>query len=214
MSNVLSGSYSVTIIDANGCRDSNSVVLIQPAQVTTIAGLNDTICTGQSGFVTASATGGAGNYYYTWQPLGVTNSGTLTITPPSTTIYTVVAFDQLGCAGAPDTVRAVVYSLTAANIQAIALTPICPGQSTTIYAQVSGITGPLTFSWNNGLGTGAGPFIVAPLLPTCPVARTRSGKASRGRPEPCWHRAVQAVRFAGLQSEQRPCGKTWQLWIR
>ena len=166
MSNVLSGSYSVTIIDANGCRDSNSVVLIQPAQVTTIAGLNDTICTGQSGFVTASATGGAGNYYYTWQPLGVTNSGTLTITPPSTTIYTVVAFDQLGCAGAPDTVRAVVYSLTAANIQAIALTPICPGQSTTIYAQVSGITGPLTFSWNNGLGTGPGAFLAAPSQPT------------------------------------------------
>ena len=41
-----------------------------------------------------------------------------------------------------------------------------PGQSTTIYAQVSGITGPLTFSWNNGLGTGPGAFLAAPSQPT------------------------------------------------
>lgn len=166
-SNLGSGSYSVFITDANGCTNSNSVTLTQPTQITTIAGLNDTICFNQSGAVVSAAAGGAGGYYYAWQPGGIINSGTLTINPATvTTNYTVVAFDQNGCAGIADTVTAVVYDLTGANIDAIGLTPICPGQGTTIYATTTGITGPLTYTWNNGLGSGPGAFVTIPLQPT------------------------------------------------
>lgn len=165
--NLGSGSYTVSITDANGCTNSNSVTLSQPTQITTIAGLNDTICFNQSGAVVSAAAGGAGGYYYAWQPGGIINSGTLTINPATvTTNYTVVAFDQNGCAGIADTVTAVVYNLTNANIDAIGLTPICPGQGTTIYATTTGITGPLTYTWNNGLGSGPGSFVTVPLQPT------------------------------------------------
>ena len=165
--NIGSGTYTVLISDANGCNTSNTVTLTQPNQILTNAGLNDTICLGLSGAVNAAATGGSGGYYYAWQPGGVVNSGTLNINPAAaTTNYTVVAYDLNGCAGAPETVKAVVYSLTSANIQAIALTPICPGQGTTIYAQTSGVTGPLVYTWNNGLGNGPGAFVVIPTQPT------------------------------------------------
>ncbi len=167
VNNIGSGTYTVFISDANGCANSNFVTLTQPTQVLTNAGLNDTICFNQSGSLVASASGGSGNYYYAWQPSGAINSGTLAINAATvTTNYTVVAFDQNGCAGIADTITAVVYNLTAANIQAIAFTPICPGQGTTIYAQTSGVTGPLTYTWNNGLGSGPGAFVTIPSQPT------------------------------------------------
>ena len=165
--NMQSGTYTVQIADANSCTNSNTVILTQPLQVTTIAGINDTICFQQSGSLSANATGGFGSYYYAWQPLGVINTGTLLVNPAlTTTNYTVVAFDQNGCPGNPDIVSAIVYNLTSANIQAFALTPICPGQATTIYANATGNTGPLTYNWNNSLGSGPGAFTTFLSQPT------------------------------------------------
>jgi hypothetical protein len=165
--NLPAGIYSVTVTDLNNCVVTNTVSIVNPPEVITIAGANDTICLGLSGGVSASANGGAGNHYFAWQPGGIINNGSLPINPAlATTIYTVVAYDQLGCAGNPDTVRAVVYSLTAVNIDAIGITPICPGQGTTIYAETTGNTGPLNFSWNNNLGNGPGAFVVIPQQPT------------------------------------------------
>ena len=163
--NISPGLYSVTITDANGCMVSNSVTINAPLPIITTASINDTICLGQSGAVYASATGGSGNYYYTWQPSGAINTGTYNITPSSNTTYTVIAYDQNGCAGTQDTTTAIVYSLTSGNIQANGYSPICPGQSSTIYAQTYGNTGPLFYSWNNGLGTGPGAFLVTPTNP-------------------------------------------------
>ncbi len=159
------GTYSVTVTDANGCTATQSMVLTQPTQIITSAGVNDTICLGSSGTVSATASGGAGGYFYIWQPGSAINGGTYNVTPTTTTSYTVVAFDANGCAGTPDTVSAIVYNLTAANIDALAFSPICPGQGTVVYATATGVTGPLTYSWNNGLGTGPGGFLVVPSSP-------------------------------------------------
>lgn len=164
-SNIPSGTFTVNISDANGCASSNTVTLTQPSDVISNGGVNDTICLGAQGILIASATGGAGNYYYVWQPVNITNSGTLTINPTSNTNYTVVAFDQNGCAGLPDTAKVVVYSLSPANVQTYGQTPICPGQSSLISALASGNTGPITYVWSNGLGTGPGPIITTPSTP-------------------------------------------------
>jgi gliding motility-associated-like protein len=165
-SNISSGTYTVNIRDNNGCTASNTVTLTRPTEIFSNGGINDTICLGQSASLVASANGGAGNYYYVWQPVNVTNSGTLSVNPTSNTNYTVVAFDQNGCAGLPDTVKAVVYKLTQANLQVFGLSPICPGQSSILSANVTGSTGPIAYSWSNGLGNGAGPYIVSPSQPT------------------------------------------------
>ncbi|MES2284803.1 MAG: PKD domain-containing protein [Bacteroidota bacterium] len=166
VNNLVAGSYTVTITDTNGCVTSNTLVVKQPLQVITTAGANDTLCLGQTGSISATAIGGAGNYYYAWQPSGAITAGTLPITPTSNTTYTVVAFDQIGCAGRPDTVTAIVYNLTAANVQAMGITPICPGQGSSVYVETTGITGPLTYQWNNNLGTGTGIYSITPAQPT------------------------------------------------
>jgi hypothetical protein len=164
-SNLLSGTYTVNISDANGCTSSNTLTLTQPSNVISNSGINDTICLGSQGTLIASAIGGAGNYYYVWQPVNITNSGTLTVNPLTNTNYTVVAFDQNGCAGIPDTAKVVVYSLSPSNVQTYGQTPICPGQSSLISALASGNTGPITYVWSNSLGTGPGPFITTPTQP-------------------------------------------------
>ncbi len=164
--NLVAGSYTVTITDTNGCVTNNILIIKQPLQVITSTGANDTLCLGQSGILTASAVGGAGNYYYAWQPSGAITSGALPITPTSDVTYTVVAYDQLGCPGAPETVSVTVYNLTGNNIQAQGASPICPGKNTTIYVETTGYTGPLTYQWNNNLGTESGNYQVTPAQPT------------------------------------------------
>ena len=78
----------------------------------------------------------------------------------------MVAYDQSGCPGKPASVSAIVYTLSGANVQAYASSPICPGQNSLIYVETSGTTGPLTYQWNNNLGTGPGVYYDAPTQPT------------------------------------------------
>lgn len=176
---LIAGTYSILVTDANGCTAALAMTLTQPTQIITSAGINDTICLGSSAIVIATASGGAGGYYYVWQPGGTINGGTYNVTPLANTTYTVVAYDAGGCAGTPDTVSAIVYNLTTANIDALALSPICPGQGTVVYAVAYGSTGPLTYTWDNGLGTGPGGFLVTPSAPiTYAVTVTNSCGAS------------------------------------
>jgi hypothetical protein len=164
--NILAGSYTVTVTDANGCITSSIALVNQPSQVITSVGANDTLCLGQTAAVAASATGGAGNYYYAWQPSGAINGGTLPIAPVSDITYTVVAYDQIGCSGTPNTVSATVFVLNNTSIQAFATSPICPGQTSVVYVETTGITGDLTYQWNNGLPAGSGVYAVTPSQPT------------------------------------------------
>lgn len=164
--NIHAGTYTVTVSDANGCNTNSTVTITQPTQIITSAGANDTICVGQSGSLSATATGGAGTYIYAWQPSGAITAGTLNITMPTSDVtYTVVAYDQIGCSGTPATISAIVYTLDTTSVKAFATSPICPGQSSVVYAEAYGNTGDLTYQWNNGLGTGAGVFVVTPSQP-------------------------------------------------
>ena len=166
ITDVLAGTYAVTVTDINGCVANNNVLITQPSQIITSSGLNDTLCLGQTGSISASAFGGAGNYTYQWQPSAAINTGTLAITPLDNTIYTVVAFDQNGCVGTPAFVSAIVYNLSGSTVQTYASSPICPGQNSNVLAETAAAAGPITFQWNNNLGTGPGVFVVTPAVPT------------------------------------------------
>lgn len=159
------GNYKVTITDANGCKTEQDTTIAQPTQIITVAGTNDTICLGQEVTLNATAQGGVGDYYYIWNPTDSVNFGTLITKPTVNTTYTVTAYDRNGCAGTKDTVSAFLYSLTGANVDVMANSPICPGQSTPLSLKTSGPTGKLTYLWNNNLGTSPGPFKVTLYQP-------------------------------------------------
>jgi gliding motility-associated-like protein len=158
---LLAGSTQVTITDAKGCTSSATAVLTQPTQVITVGSPDITLCPGQSAILTANASGGAGNYFYSWSPGGIT-TGSLLILPAVTTTYKVFASDQNGCQGTVDTITAAVFLLPQGSVQLNGNTPICPGQSTTLFAQTGPDTGPLTYNWTPNIGTGQGPFTVFP----------------------------------------------------
>lgn len=176
--NLNANTYTVTVTDANGCITSNNVLLSEPLQVITTPGIDDTLCLGQSGALYATATGGIGNYYYTWQPSGAITYGTLPITPTSDITYTVVAYDQAGCAGTPANTSSIVYVLNSSSIQAFATSPICPGQNAVVYVETNGITGALTYQWNNNLGTGPGVYVITPNQPSTYVVTVSNVCAS------------------------------------
>jgi large repetitive protein len=159
------GFYSVTVTDLNGCTADTSAILIDPPPVQTFISPTDTICLGQTTTLIATATGGNGSYTFGWTP-SLGTSGTQVIAPVVTSTFSVTAFDNFGCPGNTVSVQIVVYNLPGANLTVNALTPICPGSSTLVYANVVGAQGPLTYSWNNGLGPGPGGFLVTPSAPT------------------------------------------------
>jgi gliding motility-associated-like protein len=164
--NVPAGDYSVTVTDAHGCTQINTLTITAPAQIITSVTSLDTVCAGKPASLVASATGGNGNYYYSWMPAGITNSGTLNFTPTTTVSHTVLAFDQNGCSGIEATRVVYTYDLNASNLQLSGYTPICPGATTSIESIVSGRTGPITYSWSHGLGTQPGSVVVAPAKNT------------------------------------------------
>ncbi|MFL5764956.1 MAG: PKD domain-containing protein [Bacteroidia bacterium] len=158
------GTYTAVATDANGCTITASVVITEPAPVTTTASGSTTICSGNSTNVSGSATGGTGAYTYYWT--GVGSGANQSVSPIINTVYTVTATDANGCAGSPANVTINVTSLTASNLTVSSPASICDGGSTTISSGVTGSTGPVTINWSGGLGSGNGPFTVSPNAST------------------------------------------------
>ncbi|MEW6468627.1 MAG: PKD domain-containing protein [Bacteroidota bacterium] len=163
--NLPAGSYTVNISDMNGCATVSSVVITQPAPLVVVPSGTDTICPGQAVIISANASGGNGGYNYFWaQNLG--NGQTHVVNPGSTTQYVVTATDNQGCVSAPQSVTVYVYSFTVTDVNITTPPPLCSGNSTTFTAQVTGFTGPVTYSWSHNLGSSPGPLTVSPTATT------------------------------------------------
>ncbi len=93
--------YQVAVTDTNGCIDTSDVILVTVyGPLSVVVGSSDTICEGSTGTVFATATGGDGNYSYFWSDSTFGNSaGPFTVSPPVTSLYTVLVTD--GCGSPP-----------------------------------------------------------------------------------------------------------------
>lgn len=109
LSNVTAGTYTVYITDNNGCMDTATGTISEPATNVsgsiavspspTISGhAANTIYLGygpQSVALTASASGGVPGYSYSWS--NGANTAATSVSPTSTTTYTVTITDDNGC---------------------------------------------------------------------------------------------------------------------
>ena len=164
--NLASGTYSVVVTDNNGCVDTATTIIGSPTPVITNNLPDQTICYGNNVSLTGTASGGNGNYIYFWNNgIGIANPAVLA--PLTTTTYLYNAIDQNGCIGTTDTIKINVQSLFQNDVDVVVTTPICPGTNTLLYGTVNNPnTGPLTYSWNNGLPNNPGSFQIVPLQPT------------------------------------------------
>ncbi|WP_312397045.1 choice-of-anchor L domain-containing protein [Chryseobacterium sp.] len=144
------GTYTLTVTNVTlpqnlTCTFTISVNVIKDTTppVTTVVSSLPQICAGES--VTLTASGGA---TYTWGN-GLTGTGsTQTVSPTSTTVYTVTAIGANGCVSAtPATVTVIVGPPVA--ILAASKSKICAGETITLTA-----SGGVTYEWVGLPGNG------------------------------------------------------------
>jgi len=145
LSNVVAGTYTVTITDANGCTKTDQGVVNQPTALGTSISVNNVSCNaGNDGSVDLTVTGGSTPYSYVWsnsatsQDINTLQAGT----------YYVTVTDDHSCV-ILDT--AVITQPTALSLTKQVDTVLCfGGANGVIDITVSGGTGAYTYNWENG----------------------------------------------------------------
>lgn len=141
LSGVGAGTYSVSIVDANGCTAADTAEITEPATAVsgsvsvspspTIAGhAVNTIYLGygpQSVTLSATANGGTPGYTYSWSN-GATTAST-TVSPTSTTVYTVTITDANGCTYSQSQTIKVIDARCGNNNNKVLVCHIPPGNN-------------------------------------------------------------------------------------
>jgi hypothetical protein len=147
---VTAGTYSVTIMDVNGCTDSSSIVISEPAILVSASTVDSNItCNGLSdGGATASATGGTGICTYSWSNSATTAS----ITGVMAGTYSVTITDANGCTSTSSVtvVEPTILVSTSVVDSNITCNSLSDGGAS---ASATGGTGAYTYAWSNAATT-------------------------------------------------------------
>lgn len=162
--------YIVTGIGANGCKNTDTVVVSINALPNINAGNNTSLCIGSNTTLNAS-----GATSYTWTPaagLSCTSCASPTANPSTTTTYTLTGSDGNGCI---DTAQITVTVNTLPNINAGNDVSICSGQSTTLTA-----TGGSTYTWSPSTALSCSNCASPTANPTATTTYTVTGTDANG----------------------------------
>ena len=147
--NILSGSYTVTITDVQGCTKTSTALVGQPAQLaatTTVIAAN---CNGSAdGSATAIPQGGTGPYSFLWNDAQQQNTAVATGLPAQS--FVVIVTDANGCTVNQNA----VVSAPAPLALALSKTnSTCDGSANgTATVAATGGTGPYSYKWNDTAG--------------------------------------------------------------
>lgn len=144
--NVGPGVYSVTVVDAQNCQGSDTIIVNEPATLQLNFSSLDVTCYGKSnGNITATVLGGSPQYTFNWSP----NIGN-TSTPNSLSggTYNLTVTDRHNCTITGTRVLAEPNPITLSVITTDALSN--GGNEGTAKAVVLGGTQPYSYVWNNG----------------------------------------------------------------
>jgi gliding motility-associated-like protein len=140
--NLASGSYDITVTDANACTQLLNVILTDPPVLTVNASATDmTICRGIGTGLNAVSAGGTPAYGYSWSN-GFSDPAQ-TVTPLVTTNYTITVTDNNNCV-AIDSVLITVFQPAVIDLGND--TAICFGDVLTLNAG----PGFSSYLWQNG----------------------------------------------------------------
>jgi len=148
ISGLSSGTYTVSVVDVNGCTAIASASLTQPTALTATVNTNNATCGVANGDATISANGGAGSYTYLWSN-GATSAS---ISNLNTGSYSVTVTDANGCSY---NTAANISNLNGPQASIASNTAVdCFGNSNgSLTVNVSGGTLPISYLWSNGAST-------------------------------------------------------------
>ena len=151
-----SGTYTVTVTDANSCQKTATVNITQPtALVAAITAQTNTTCDGPSmGSATVTASGGSPSYTYSWAPSGGTSA---VATGLAAGTYTVTVTDANGCSATVSTV--VTFSNNLQITQHPQNVSICQGNNATFTVQAN-LPG-VIYQWEVNTGSGFIPVVAS-----------------------------------------------------
>ncbi len=159
ISSLTSGIYIVTVSDVNKCKAYDTIAVAQPDQLIVYVH-NYQICYGQSiGIAVDSTSGGTPPYTYLWNT-GVVGSA-INVSPTSGTNYQVHAIDANGCVGPDATINVDVTNPITMTLFTNNDT-ICIGDSTKIFANITGGGPPPLIIYLDNGQYGIAPLTVQP----------------------------------------------------
>lgn len=157
------GSYTVTVVDENGCEATDAVTISEPTAVAVaLDSLSDALCAGDAnGSISITVAGGTAPYSFSWSNGATTED----LTGLAAGTYTGTITDSLGCVlvspdltvGEPDSLSVALDALSDVA---------CPDDTDgSISISVAGGTAPYSFLWDNGAtsedlsGLGVGSYV-------------------------------------------------------
>ena len=143
------GNFTITVTDANGCVSIDNLIIDEPSPLQMSVSPGTTLCIGQSTQLTASVSGGVLPYTYQWSNQFTDSSQT--VSPLTTTNYTVSVTDGNGCLAGTQSIPVNVNP----PLQVAVNGPfnICAGTEIQLTSAASGGNGNYTYNWSNGTVT-------------------------------------------------------------
>ncbi len=143
LDNLMAGTYTVTITDANNCTITATENVTQPPTPMIITGTGSTIaCGATTGSINISVSGGGSPYVYAWSN-GATSQNISGLMPGT---YTVIISDQYGCSIPQDFIVNTLNNLTASTTSTDAVCTTSPTGTASVMA--SGGQSPYTYAWS------------------------------------------------------------------
>ncbi|NTW31679.1 MAG: hypothetical protein HGB12_03485 [Bacteroidetes bacterium] len=164
VTNITAGNYFVTITDINGCDTTATVTISQPQQLILNTSGDILICSGQSTIISANATGGIAPYTFTWDN-GLGTGSSFSVTPLTTTIYTVSVVDANNCTISSQTLTVSVSTAISADVLSNPVS-ICFGSAAILTTNRTGGNGNYTYTWGQGIGISSQNITVMPAVTT------------------------------------------------
>ncbi len=148
ISGLVAGTYTVTVMDANGCTKTTSATVTEPPVLALTTSVTNVLCNGAAtGAIDLTVSGGTPGYTYVWS----NNATTQDISGLVAGTYTVTVTDANGCT---KTTSATITQPPAIALSSVVSNVLCNGASTgAIDLTVSGGVAPYSYAWTNGATT-------------------------------------------------------------
>lgn len=142
---LVAGTYSVTVSDANGCTYTDAVTIQAPPAIDIDISFTQVSCNGgNDGTATATVTGGAGGFTFSWNNGQQTGQ---TATQLGVGQHILVVTDQTGCQASDTVIVTSVDQLVPLSIESVPVSCF-GGNDGSATVQVSGGTAPYNYLWN------------------------------------------------------------------